>query len=478
MALASSVHRPPIAAADASPTIAQALGTFAAGLAFAQVPEAARSNARRAILDVVGVAYAGAGAPLAQSVRTQALENWREGPCSLIGAPARLVPVGAAYANAVAAHVLDFDANFNTGMVFAPAVLFPALLAAGEARGASGQTLLTAFTAGTEVACVLAAALSPEPYRKDRDSLFYRGWFNTAVLGPIAAAAAVARLLGLEAEATTRAVSIAAVQAGGLRIGVGSDMKPLLAARASETGLRAALLAEAGAQAPDNAIEGHRGLIATVNGGAWTPGAFARLGAFADPGTSFKLYPACSSVQAAAEALEALVAEEGLAWDDIARVRCEVTSHIAANLAFPRPQTVTQAQFSMPFALACLLVHGRFTADMLTDARLAEPALGDAMDRVEMAPANLFADEADAHAYPEATRVVVTLKDGRNLARQQDASTGKPVNPMSDALLDAKFLRNTMAALGAEGAERLRDTLRAVDQWGDVRTLLAGGNHP
>lgn len=478
MAPASSVHRFPLPAADASPTIARALGAFAAGLAFTQVPEAARSNARRAILDVVGVAYAGVDAPLARNVRIQALENWREGPCSLIGAPARLVPVGAAYANAVSAHVLDFDANFNTGMVFAPAVLFPALLAAGEARGASGQTLLTAFAAGTEVACVLASALSPEPYRKDRDSLFYRGWFNTAVLGPIAAAAAVARLLGLDAEATTRAIAIAAVQAGGLRIGVGSDMKPLLAARASETGLRAALLAEAGVQAPGNAIEGPRGLIATVNGGAWTPGAFARLGAFADPGTSFKLYPACSSVQAAAEALEGLVADEGVAMEDIARVRCEVTSHIAANLAFPRPQTVTQAQFSMPFAIACLLVHGRFTADMLTETRLAEPALTDAMDRVDMVPAELFDDEGDARAYPEATRVVVMLKNGRTLSRKQDASTGKPVNPMADALLDAKFLRNTTAALGAEGAHGLRARLRAVDALDDVRTLLAMGSRP
>ena len=474
----SSVHRLSIPPVDTAPTIAQALGTFAAGLAFVDVPEAARQNARRAILDVVGVAFAGADAPLARAVRAQAVENWRDGACSLFGAPARLVPAGAAHANAVAAHVLDFDANFNTGMVFAPAVLFPALLAAGEARGASGQTVLTAFAAGTEVACVLASALSPEPYRKDRDSLFYRGWFNTAVLGPIAAAAAVSRLLGLDAEATTRAVAIAAVQAGGLRIGVGSDMKPLLAARASETGLRAAFLAEAGVQAPENAIEGHRGLIATINGGGWTPSAFARLGAFADPGTSFKLYPACSSVQAAAEALEALVAHEGLAWDDIARVRCEVTSHIAANLAFPRPRSVTQAQFSMPFALACLLVHGRFAADMLTDARLAEPELSAAMDRVDMVPADLFADEADARAYPEATRVVVTLRDGRSFTRQQDASTGKPANPASDALLDAKFLRNTSPTLGTEGAQRLRDVLRAIDAWDDVRTLLALGARP
>lgn len=478
MAPASSVHRLSSPPADASPTIAQALGAFAATLAFADLPEAARQNARRAILDVVGVAFAGADAPLARTVRAQALETWRDGPCSLIGASARLVPMGAASANAVAAHVLDFDANFNTGMVFAPAVLFPALLAAGEARGASGQTLLTAFAVGTEVACVLASALSPEPYRKDRDSLFYRGWFNTAVLGPIAAAAAVARLLGLDTEAATHAIAIAAVQAGGLRIGVGSDMKPLLAGRASETGLRAALLAEAGVQAPDNAIEGPRGLIATVNGGAWTPSAFARLGAFADPGTSFKLYPACSSVQAAAEALEALMADKRLAGGDIARVRCEVTSHIAANLAFPRPKTVTQAQFSMPFAIACLLEHGRFTADMLTDARLAEPALLAAMGRVDMAPADLFTNEADARAYPEATRIVVTLKDGRSLARQQDAATGKPVHPMSDALLDAKFLRNTAPALGTEGAQALRATLRAIDQLDDVRALLRTGARP
>lgn len=456
-------------------TIAETLGAWTAGLTLDQVPPRARAAARRAMVDVLGVAFAGANAPLARTVRADARASWRDGPCTLIGAAgAGLAPQGAAHVNAVTAHVLDYDANYNTGMVFAPAVLFPALLAAGEAHGGTGADLLTAFAAGTEVLCVLAAALSPEPYRKDRDSLFYKGWFNTAVLGPIGAAAAVSRLLGMDARATTNAIAIAAVQAGGLRIAVGSDMKPYLTGRACETGLRAAFLARDGVQAPADAFEGFRGLIAVINAGGWTPAIFARLGGFADAGTSFKLYPACSSIQAAAEAMERIIVTEGIERAEIASVTCEVTAHIAANLAFPRPVTVTQAQFSMPFALACLLVHGRFTADMLRDQLLVDPAIQRAMDLVDMREALLFADDDAARQAPEATRVILTLKDGRRLSHLQAASTGKPVNPMSDAVLEEKFLRNVEAALSPEAGSALLQRVRGIESLADVRSLLVG----
>jgi 2-methylcitrate dehydratase PrpD len=458
-------------------TIAKRLGEWVAGLTHADVPDSARQSTRRAIVDVVGVAFAGSTAPLASAVRQQAQADWRSGPCTLIGGGgAALVAPAAAHANAVAAHVLDFDANFNTGMVFAPAVLFPAILATGEQSGASGADLVAAFAAGTEIVCVLAEALSDAPYRKDRDSLFYKGWFNSAVLGPIGAAAATARIIGLDASQATQAIGIAAVQAGGLRIAVGSDMKPYLCGRAAEAGLRAAFMAKAGAEAPADVFEGSRGLIQVINGGAWTASAFERLGGFADPGTSFKLYPACSSIQAAAEAFELLLTRENIAREEVVHLRCDVTNHIASNLAFPRPANVTQAQFSMPFALGCILAHGHFRADQLTEAALGDTAVQAAMTKVEMQPATLFDDEQSRRDGTEATRVTVTARDGRVVSHLQLAATGKPVNPMADDLLDRKFQHNTAAFLGTDASDHLLRQLRALEQVTDVRQLFAGLN--
>ena len=448
--------------ADAD-TIARRLGVFAAGHPAAAIPAEARAAAVRALVDVVGVAFAGSAMPLARMVRAETLAEAKAGPAPVFGAgDLRLVAPAAARINAISAHTLDFDANFNVGMVFAPAVLYPPLLAQAAETGASGRALVEAFAVGAEVVRTLAEALSPAPYRKDRDSLFYKGWFNSAVLGPIGAAAAVARLIGLDAGRATHAIALAAVQAGGLRIAVGSDAKPVLCARAGETGLRAARLAAAGAEGPPDAFEGSRGFIEVINAGTWHEAPMARLGSFATAGISFKLYPACSSVQAAAEAMARLLAG-GIDRREVVRVRCEVTGHILRNLAFPLPANVTQAQFSMPFALACLLAEGRFTADMLTPERVADPALRTLMAKVEMAGADLFATEAEAREGTEATRVILTLADGRQVSDFQAAATGKPQQPMPDALLDAKFRQNVAPYLPPAAAEALLARLRGVE---------------
>jgi 2-methylcitrate dehydratase PrpD len=458
--------------------IAERLGNWASAQRYEAVPPAAVERAQRAIVDVVGVAFAGSRASVAATVRSNAARVFRDGACTVIGAGHGLAAPGAALVNAVAAHALDYDANFTIGMVFTPAVIFPAIFAAAEQTGASGADLITAFAIGAEIACTLGDALSDQPYRKDRDGLFYKGWFNSAALGPIAAAAACASILKLDASRTTHAVAIAAIQAGGLRIAVGSDMKPYLCGRAAEIGLRAALLAESGVSAPLDTFEGPRGFIAVVNDGRWTEEVFARLGQWSDPGTSFKLYPACSSIQAATEAFEHLLHHERIDRAMVSHVRCEVTRHIASNLAFPKPENVTQAQFSMPFAIGCVLAHGRFEADLLAPATLGDATVQDAMAKVEMRLSPDLDTEEILRDGPEATRVTITTRDGRSASHLQMAATGKPNNPMSDALLHRKFERNLAPFLSLARARTLLETLRSLASMADVRLLFAADDWP
>lgn len=453
--------------------VAGTLAAWLSGLQASDVPDGALDAAGDAILDVAGVIYAGLDMPLAAYARREAVVESREGPATVFGADVRLAGPVAARVNAIAAHVLDFDANFNRGMVFGPAVLFPSLLALAEEQGADGRTVLSAFAIGTEVARVLAESLSSRPYRKDRDGLFYRGWFNTGVLGPVAVAAAAGWMTGLDEERLRNALAIAVVQASGLRIGVGSDMKPLLTGRACETGMRAALSARAGFGAPAEVFEGARGFVEVVNGGAWTEAAFEELGAFTDAGPSFKLFPACSSIQAAAEALLGLLTDEGANGDDVEAVRCEVTPHVVRNLAFPDPVNATQAQFSMPYALGCILAHGGFSARHLTQEALRDPAIRCEMAKVAMSDTLHFADDDAARDFAEASRVTVRLRGGRTIARRVDAASGKPANPLGAPERHDKFLRNVSPALGREDAGRLLDLLSRLGEAADVRTIFA-----
>ncbi|KAA0971750.1 MmgE/PrpD family protein [Aureimonas fodinaquatilis] len=459
-------------------TIAATLAGWLVRLDASTIPGEAVTAARRALIDVAGVMHAGLDMPLARLVREEAIQESASGPASVPGTGLRFAPVVAARVNSTAAHVLDFDANFNRGMVFGPAVLFPALLALGEAENTDGSTVLNAFAIGTEVCRTLAESLSPRPYTKSRDSLFYLGWFNTGVLGPIGVAAACGWMMKLPAEQMRNAIAIAAVQACGLRIGVGSDMKPLMAARASETGLRAALLARRGVLAPADAMEGHRGFIQVVNGGKWTPDAFDALGSFQDAGPSFKLYPACSSVQAAAEALDAILQQSGIAGEQVETVTCEVTNHIASNLAFDDPQNVTQAQFSISYALGCILADGEFSYRHLTAEKLASPAIRSAMTKISMQATLDFDDEVLERASPEATRVIVRTSQGAVHDMRLNASTGKPVNPMSDEMLERKFLSNTRDRLGMPAAKALLARLNGIDQIGNLQDLFSRAGEP
>lgn len=454
-------------------TVAATLAEWLVELHASAIPAGALTAARRSLIDVAGVMHAGMDMPIVRLVSDEAVLESAAGPASVPGTGLRFPAVAATRVNSTAAHALDFDANFNRGMVFGPAILFPALLALGEADKSDGRALLSAFAIGTEVCRVLAESLSPRPYTKSRDSLFYLGWFNTGVLGPIGVAAACAWMLKLSAEQARNAIAIAAVQACGLRIGVGSDMKPLLAARAAETGLRAALLARKGALAPGDAIEGYRGLVQVVNRGQWTPEAFASLGSFEDAGLSLKLYPACSSVQAAAEALETMLVRDGVSGDRVESVTCEVTPHIASNLTFDDPQNVTQAQFSISYALGCILADGEFSWRHLTAEKIGSAEIRRQMEKVRMEASLRFDNEVLERESPEATRVIVRLSDGSTREMRLNASTGKPVSPMSDALLERKFLANTVPGLGRTRAAALLEALKNIEDMPDVTLLFA-----
>ena len=87
-----------------------------------------------------------------------------------------------------------------------------------------------------EVEAVLGAVMNPSHYE--------HGWHCTSTIGTIGAAATAARILGLDAEGTTRALSIAASEASGLKENFGTMVKPLQGGLAARNGVLAALLAK------------------------------------------------------------------------------------------------------------------------------------------------------------------------------------------------------------------------------------------
>src|SRR5713226_5640573 len=171
-------------------------------------PEAALHGARRAILDCLGVMLAGSIEPAARILQQVAQAEGGLPLATVVGTGRRTGAVWAALCNGTAAHALDFD-DTNFAMMGHPsAPVLSAALAAAELALADGRALVHAFLLGFEVETTLAEVINPAHYHK--------GFHATGTLGTMGAAAAAARLLGLDSAQIRTALAIAATQASGL----------------------------------------------------------------------------------------------------------------------------------------------------------------------------------------------------------------------------------------------------------------------
>ena len=455
-------------AASTTGTIAERLGAWSAALSLDDVPAEAAHAAKRCILDTIGVIVAGSRTPTAERVRAHVGRNYAGGACTVLGPDAAASPAGAALANGMAGHVLDFDDTSYAGIIHGSCIVLPAVLAAAEEGGRDGRALLEAFTAGVEATYALGLTVT--------DSHYFKGWWATGTCGAVGAAAGAARALGLNAAQTSQAIGLAAVQACGMVAFLGTDAKPFMAGRCATVGLEAALLAGQGLTAPADAFEDRRGFLQLLNDGGSDAAGLDGLGVswrLLEPGIFFKRYPICSAAHAGTEMTERLVGEAGLGLEDVAEVVCEVPHLVAISLEHDDPARPTEAQFSMPFAVGAVLAHGTLGPEHLSAEGLRDPRLRAAMGKVAMREvADLSAPEM-TRRYPESARVTIRTTDGRELTDFLGAPTGMPENPASDDALGDKFRRCLAFADWPEArADALEAALWEIEAAPDVSALL------
>lgn len=457
------VAEPPLS----EPTVAESIGRWSAGVRVAALPPEVLRAAKRCLVDVTGVALAGCARPTARIVQAHVARESANGFSRVLGTDIRRRPGAAALANGTSAHVLDFDDTSFEAIAHASAVVFPAVFALAEDADSSGEELLAAFIAGVETVYALGRAF---------DELYSRGWWNTAVLGAIGAAAGAARMLRLDARTSAHAIASAACLTFGVRALLGTSVKPVGVGRVAEAGVQAAQLAQAGIDGPLEAFEESRGVAALFNGGKMEREALSSLGlrfSLVDPGVAFKLYPACSAVQAAAESVDTLMRTHGLTAERIVRVECAVTPLVAVSLTFSDPRTVTQAQFSLPFAIGCILRFGRFGVEELAQEVLEDAGVRAEMRKVSMVRCDTLVPAHDAKRHPEAADVTVHFVDGSTHRQFRGAATGMPSVPMSDGELDAKFLRCAVPVVGEARARSALEALWGIERVQSVREWLA-----
>ena len=438
------------------------------------IPDDALNQAKRCLIDVCAVTLAGANTESARMLFETAVVTYGQGDCEIVGTPYRLNAPGAAFANGSAAHALDFDDNCYAGIVHASAVVFPAVLAMAQKHGASGADLLLGFLTGLEVEFAVAKALS--------NSIYDRGWWTTSALGAIGSAAGVAKVAGLKREKAAHALALAAAGAGAVRAVRGTSAKHYYCGRASEGGVTAAIAAMQGATGPTTVFEDRSGIAQVLNSGAFDPREIKKLGvefSISDPGVDLKKYPVCYASHAAADAVKEIMETEGLRASDIVSLSCTVPPIVASNLTYPNPNTAAEAQFSLHFAIAAIIVHGDIRLEHLTTELLSSAQFKRLLQKIDVNVGDIPEQyKSSRFICPEWGYVELMTRSGDRRCSFVGSPVGSALRPMSNKMLQKKF--NACAEYGnaKTSASVLYDKILNVELLMNTRDLFRSHETP
>lgn len=439
------------------------LAEFVSALPATQIPEAARLRARQAITDVIGVALAGRRHPVGATMLSYVEEQGGRPVSGVLGG-GRTTPELASLAGGTCAHALEFDDTNHPLYGHPSCSIVPAVMALGEAVDASFGAVLDAYVIGVQVDSVLGAVMMME--HSDR------GFHSTGTIGTVGATAAAARVLGLDVDATQRALGIGASRAAGLRVNIGTMTKPLHAGAAAMAAVQSARLSALGWDAHSEALESPIGFCSAFLGPRsgreinFVAGLGQRWALLEPHGLAIKPYPSCGATHAAIEAALLVRSESGATSIDCVRVG--VSARAPKLLAFDRPATGNEGRFSAHYTVAAALVRGKVTLEDFTDEAVADPVVTDLMARVEMVVDDRHRDGTQ---YPAS--VQVTMRDGRVVERTVELARGKNANPLSEDELCAKF-----AACAGPGGAQLWRELRYADADSPVGELVAATQGP
>jgi 2-methylcitrate dehydratase PrpD len=322
--------------------------------------------------------------------------------------------------------------------------------------------VIAAFVAGYETACHIGSALRPGHYDL--------GFHATGTVGCFGAAVACAHLLGLNAEATGRALGIAGTQAAGLKSQFGTMCKPFHAGTASHNGLLAARLAARGFSSRPDLVECEQG-FALTHGPDFHPEAVLAdpPGGFHILANLFKYHAACYLTHGPIETARAVRDRHGVTPEQIARVTLKLDRSCDRVCNIPAPTDGLEAKFSLRQTVAMALA-GVDTASLAaySTATANDPALVALRDKVTLD----FQDN-----WPQAAaEIEVALDDGSVRRASHDAGIPSADIAAQGERLAAKFDALAEPVLGAARARELRRAIEGLDgltDAGEIARLAA-----
>ena len=447
-----------VAADRNAPPITRILAKFVATHPSRAWSDAVDHEAHRTFLNWLGCAV-GASRHESASAALAAVAMLQPAPQStILGRSEKVDMASAALVNGITSHTFDFDDTHLKTIIHPAGPVASALLALAETTGATGREVIDALVLGIDVSCRMGNALYPDHYD--------RGWHITGSTGTLGAAAGCARLLKLDEAKTAMALGIAASQPIGMREQFGTMTKPFHPGGAARAGLLAALLAKHGFTASGKALEAPRGYAQVVSTKyAWNELTDDLGSRFEISYNTYKPFACGIVIHPSIDACAQLRAK-GIRAEDVERIELKVHSLVLELTGNKEPQDGLQGKFSVYHGCACGLLFGRAGEEEYDDALVTR---GDvtALRRKVVATVDDNIHEASAD-------VTAVLKDGRRERVFVTHAIGSLENPMTDAMLEAKFTHLAQPVIGGAKVAALMAACWNLGQAKDVSTVTSG----
>jgi 2-methylcitrate dehydratase PrpD len=442
---------------------------------YQDIPRHVREATRRSILDTFASMLAGSGAAGCQEVVEQVLE-WGGREESTLFHTDRKVPMFlAALANGMMARAVDFDDVFEPGTMHASASIVPTAMAAAEyIGGLNGRQFLAAVALGIDMICRMGRTHKIPSGLSGMNVTFQYACFGCAGVA--------GRLLGLNEEKMVHAMGLAYSQTAGNSQNL---LEGTLATRfcqglVAQAGIYSAIFARRGITAAKEVLEGKFGYYPVYQRGEYDKQKLLDgLGeTFEGVNVTLKKYPCCMHSHAAIDAVLDISKEEALCPDDVAQITAKVNQQGFNFVCLPLektrvPQSIPEAQFSLPYAAATALVKGKVFLDDFTEEAIRNPEILKMAARV------------DCHVKAELERnfqgivtpaiVEIRTKKGKVFSKRVEERRGCPSNPMTMEEIEEKFRKCADFArnpVPGKKVEEILSLMRDFENLNDVSQLL------
>jgi 2-methylcitrate dehydratase PrpD len=446
-----------VAADHNAPPITAQLAQFVAEHPSQGWSETVEHEAHRTFLNWLGCAIGAAKHEAVESALA-AVNMLSPAPqATLAGRSERVDMASAALINGISSHTFDFDDTHLKTIIHPAGPVASAVMALAETQNSSGRQVMDALVLGIDVACRMGNLVYPEHYD--------RGWHITGSTGTLGAAAACARLLGLNAQQTAMALGIAASQPVGLREQFGTMTKPFHPGGAARAGLMSALMAKHGFTSSTRALEAPRGWAQVLSTKYDWREAQDELGQRFE--ISFNAYKpfACGIVIHPSIDACAQLRAQGVKPEEVKSIELRVHPLVLELTGKKTPQDGLQGKFSVYHGCAVGLIFGRAGEEEFSDHIVRREDVVSLRDKVQAV--------VDTSVREESVYVTAHLTDGRSVKVHVEHAIGSLQKPMTDADLESKFRDLSDPILGGARVNDILKTCWSLGQAPNLQALLA-----